>query len=277
MIVERTPFKITEGVWMLGNPAFPSYICKAKEGFVLLEPELACALFLIEKQTGDLGIDLNKVETCIVLHGHYDHVMMVAPLIDKYQHIKVVAHPKAVETMKNEEVMDRFRRFCEYTCNRLGEKCSCNYSPVNALSISELKEIPVFELPGHSPCSIGVVINGVFFVSDALGFFGREIKHSPLFFYNYEHYIKSIERIRTIIKEVKAVALGHNAVFLGSEMQEAVDIALKEAERAREEIAKIGYDEEALFKRIFVGEYEKFYPPEVIRACSHYLVKRAQG
>ena len=275
----KAPCKIKDGVWALGNELFPCFLVECKGRLFLFEPSLSGAYPELKGQMGDLGCSLEDVEAVVVLHSHYDHVMMLFPLLDEVK-IPVYAHPSAKGALGKLKVLSFFRGADDYSSRKVyGTVPEYSLREVEFEDIERLKDmgLEVYHLPGHSPCSVGIGCGGALFVSDAIGFFGKELGHSPLFFYSYDLYMESIEKVGSLAKDYDVVIIWHNCYFEGNEALEAVERAREEARALKDSILSRGFtpdNPDELFRELYVGEY-LYYPPEIIKNCAVYLIKRA--
>ncbi len=275
----KAPCKVAEGVWALGNELFPCFAVTWKGTLLLVEPSLSGALAPAVSQMEALGLSLEGVEAVAVLHAHYDHVMMLFPLLERVK-VKVYAHPAASDVLKNLKVLGHFKGSDSYSSEKVyGSVPSYEPFPIETSDIRELEGLglEVFHLPGHSPCSVALGCGDVLFVSDAMGYFGKDMGHSPLFFYSFGDYIDSIEKLRGVVGNYRFVVAGHNCIFTGEERFRALDEARGAAERMRKRILEEGLTPEnpdSLFAELYRDEY-LLYPPQVIMTCAKYLIKRA--
>ncbi|BAT71971.1 hypothetical protein TST_1179 [Thermosulfidibacter takaii ABI70S6] len=272
----NTPYRIKDNIWALGNPLFPSFVIGFEDKTIILEPQLSGAWETVKQQMRDIGLSMDNLEV-VILHEHYDHVMMLFPVLKEVGNCIVYAPRGTEELLKKEKVLQGYVRNDEYSSLKVygsfyeGDRVVPCMKDINELSSYGFEAVG---LPGHSPYSHGIVYQGVLFVSDALGYIGKELGLVPLFFYDLGKYLESIEKVKSLVREVETLVVGHCAVFYREEVEQVVEDAYRLAVSLAEEIADKGLREEEVFRRIYRGEF-LYYPEQVIRVCAKYLVKRA--
>ena len=70
----RTPGKITEGLWCLGQKEACVYLLEGKEESMLINAGTVYLVPLLLRQFRDFGIDEARITRLLMLHSHYDHV-----------------------------------------------------------------------------------------------------------------------------------------------------------------------------------------------------------
>lgn len=90
-------------------------------------------------------------------HGHFDHYMGVAGLLQNHPDLPVYIH--------RNDVVDGSARELKFP--RLGEKNQRYYQEGDVLTLGTLS-ISVLETPGHSSGSVCLVVNDVIFAGDTL-------------------------------------------------------------------------------------------------------------
>ncbi len=275
-MILSVPHKICENVWALGNRAFPSFLLRTPNGLYILEPELSCNLSLIEKQLKTIGFSLKEIDGCIVLHEHYDHVMMVPGLKALNPEIEIFVPLKSERFLQKESLL-AYRLFDEFTCEKLNLPAAETETNMGFNTYDESTHIDGIEFihtPGHSPFSYTALFNGTAFVSDAAGFWGEKLKF-PLYFQSFERYIESIEKIAKI--RPHTVITGHFSYFSKDEADKMLKESIKMAEQLKKRLEGKTLDEETvktLYREIYRDEF-LLYPEEVIKSVARYIIKRS--
>ncbi len=281
MFIE-TPYKANDKIWILCDPKFPTIVIETNKGYLLVEPELSGCWDTLLKHLSLVGIKIDDISGCIILHEHYDHVMLLPKLIKEKGRITIYAKIEIIDILKRSKVIEIYQKADVFSSERVYK----NYYnvPINKIQlkvkpIEELKELglEVIDLPGHSPLSTGIIFEKTLLVSDAIGFFGKELGHLPLYFYNYDLYVESIDKISNYLNSIETIIIGHNAVFNDTEIKEAIHTAKIEAKNLKERIINSGIKEDGtknLFKEIYKGEF-LLYPPEIIMECAKYIIRRS--
>ena len=108
----------------------------------------------IEKAVSQTGCELAAI---YLTHGHFDHYMGVAGLLEKHPDLPVYIH-------RNDAVDGRGG---ELKFPRLSEKNQHYYREGDTLKLGTLT-VKVLETPGHSSGSVCLVVNDVIFAGDTL-------------------------------------------------------------------------------------------------------------
>ncbi len=263
------PFRIAKDIWVLGLRAFPVFLIKAKSANIIIEPEIGCLIDIVEDQIKHTGISLKDIDVCIVLHEHYDHVMLV-PFLYKFNSNLEIFVPEGSERILSDNLLV-YKIFSSTTCDKLGIKekeadnYNLNFKPYNENTIIE--GINFVFTPGHSPFSYTAIFEDIAFVSDALGYWGKRLKF-PLFFYSYSKYMESIKKIEKINPSM--ILTGHISYFENS--KDIIHKSLELAEKTK--ISSKKKSKEELFNEIYRHEF-LFYPEDVIRSVAKYIIKRS--
>lgn len=112
-------------------------------------------------------IDHNEKNACAILitHAHFDHIMGINQLTDKYPQIKIFASPYAIDGFTSEKLNGSYYQEIPFVISRK------DYFRVNdgdTIKIWEDAVINVYETPGHGKDCISFYINGNLFTGDAL-------------------------------------------------------------------------------------------------------------
>jgi len=123
-----------------------SYLVRAENSdrAVLIDP--SWDMERLEKKAAEQCV---KVEGCLLTHGHYDHSMHLAPLLEK---LKIKAHIEESDIFMLED---------------LPEQLLAPFKGAAKLNLAGL-DITVKPTPGHSPGSVCYIIDGNIFTGDTL-------------------------------------------------------------------------------------------------------------
>lgn len=244
---------------------FVNYYLYSGEKTILIETGLTCtAGRLLEEFEED-------VDAIVITHAHFDHITGLSVLLEQYPEAEVAGHAGIAKLLEKEKVLNSW--FSDDS-----EVCGEGYDGEKLRIDTFLKEgdvfheLEVYEVPGHSPDSIALYHRGenVLLVSDSLGYFTSSGRVVPLFFYNYEQYLRSMDRIAEFRPNILGV--GHVNYFTGKRCDEAIRRAREEAIRLAE-MVKSGMDDEKLLEYFIVDEL-KFYPKEAMKASAMLLKRR---
>ncbi len=232
---------------------------------VLIETGLTCTA---EKLLEELE---ENVDAVIITHSHFDHIAGLSVILEQYPDAEVAGHEKIAPLLEKEKVIKSW-----YSDN--SHFCKEEVQEPNLRLDRGLKEgdtfygLEIFEFPGHAPDSIGVYSRkeNALLVTDCLGYFTSSGRIVPLFFYNYQQYLDSIQRISGFRPQVLGV--GHLRVFRGRECDQAIKDAYDEAVKLGNMIKSEMSDEE-LIDYFFVDEL-RLYPEQAMKVSAGLLKRR---
>lgn len=131
--------------------------------------------FIVDPSSGcDKLIELIKkesfeVESIVITHAHFDHIMGIPEILDISPDIAIYVHSLEKMMLKDAELNSSVL---------IGENFSYQGSTIDLVE-GEMKigsfDAKVFEVPGHSPCGIALYIEKYLFCGDVLfaGSIGR--------------------------------------------------------------------------------------------------------
>ncbi len=262
MNVEEVELTDTFRLYRVG---FANYYLYSGEKTVLIETGLTCTA---GKLLEEIDEDLDAI---VITHAHFDHITGLSVLLEQYPDAEVAGHAGVAKLLQKDKVVNSW-------LSDDSEVCGEEYSGERLRVDTVLKEgdvfwgLEVYEVPGHSPDSIALYQRdeNVLLVSDSLGYFTSSGKVIPLFFYNYEQYLRSIDRIAEFRPRILGV--GHVNYFTGKQCDDSVKRAKEEAIRLAEMI-RSGVEDDKLLEYFIVDEL-KFYPKEAMRASAMLLKRR---
>lgn len=262
--MEIEVIELTES-FRLYRVGFVNYYVYSGERTVLIETGLTCtASKLLEELDED-------VDSIFVTHAHFDHITGLSVLLEQYPEAEVAGHAGIARLFEKEKVVKSWFSDDSEVCGEGydGERLRIDVAVGEG---DEYYGLEIYEVPGHSPDSV-VVYNrkeNVLIVSDSLGYFTSSGRVVPLFFYSYEQYMSSIDRIASFRPNV--LGLGHVRHFTGRECDMAIERAKIETEKFAEMIMS-GADDEEIMKNFVVDEL-KFYPEKSMMASAMLLKRR---
>ena len=142
-------------------------------------------------------------ETVIITHGHFDHIMALSELRDKYD-VEVLIHE-----LDNELIIDPNKSLMKfYTGNAVGEKSADRLLHDGDIIEFHGTKIEVMHTPGHTPGSCCFIFERTMICGDTI--FRGNIGRYDFFGGDYESMMRSVERIKNLSGDYKILP-GHGA------------------------------------------------------------------
>lgn len=161
---------------------------------------------------------LNQIEIVILTHGHYDHIGHAAKLQKEYGS-KIVIHQKDFDKAANGTMDFPKARGLFSNCIRnttMKEMEHAKFIPFNADIVIRSQEqlvhypqIQIVELPGHTPGSIGVMLDGNLFVGDLM--MNMPVPTKSWFAEDFDILAKNIKKIKEL--NIQRIYPGHGNSF----------------------------------------------------------------
>ena len=160
------PFKVTNHITLLGSEFFSLYLIKG-ETYAIMEGGVSGITYFFLKQLSQLDIPPEAISHLIILHSHFDHMMVFPTLKEKYPWVKILSSEKNRATFSSERILakifdaDRRMTLALMEKGLVSEAPNLNPHPpfpldiaVGEGSILDLGhgiKIKFIETPGHSP------------------------------------------------------------------------------------------------------------------------------
>ena len=223
------PIMITPNLYQLGTPSFPVYLSMGEVGMII-EGGTGPTSAIIINQIKLLGIDPKKINYLILTHSHADHIGGVPHLRHIWPHLKLLASPRASETIKSKDLSKEFLLVDLSIAQLMKARGELKKLPASLECYCfETDEIvkggdridlgagivwKVYDTPGHSACHISLYEdNGnTLAIGDATGFYVPEKDiFWPNYFHSLEGYCESIRELSNL--PAKRALLSHNGVI----------------------------------------------------------------
>ncbi|AIY90241.1 MBL fold metallo-hydrolase [Geoglobus acetivorans] len=243
-----------------------NYYVFSGEKNVLIEVGWSC---VAEKFLEVLEEDIDAI---ILTHAHSDHITGLPRILEEYPDAEVFAHENVSRLFQREKVVNIWLQEDAFVCGH-EIKTENGFRVDRAVGDGDyVYGLEIYEATGHSPDSIIVYHrkSNALLISDCFGFITSSGVHAPLFFYSFEEYLNSIEKIASFRPEI--LGLGHIHVFRGRECDAVARKAREETLKARE-LIRSGASDEELYERFIVGEL-RLYPGETMLNSVKILKKR---
>lgn len=229
----RVPFQITENIALLGSEFFNLYLVKG-ETYAVIEGGVSGFTYPFLEQLNQLGVLPEAISHLVILHSHFDHMMVFPTLKGRYPWMKIVTSDLNRAVFSSEKIVARIFESDRKITLALKEGGIVSDAPNNLESNGFLPlDIPVhegsvldlgkgmkmkfLEIPGHSPDCVGAFLEkeGAFFCSDGAGFYIPPNFFRPNYWYRLDDAERSLDKIKEIDPEV--LCRGHYGTAIGKE------------------------------------------------------------
>jgi 2-aminobenzoylacetyl-CoA thioesterase len=288
--VGNFPFKLAEGLWVVGNYYFNLYVVRGEQASALVEVGVSAVADEVIRQLEQIGVIPSFL---VVTHPHADHLTGLTRLKEKYRQALVVtgegaeeflSHPKASQSIVEEDA------YMTKLLQSRGIIPGCppvDHAPVLETPLVALDgdgmelgglTLEFLAAEGHSPGNIVVHVPEIkaLMSSDSLGFRFPGRGFFPLFLTGYQPFIKTVNRMKLLKPAI--VGPAHQGPLTGHQAETVFQEALEAAERVRNRVLEDNRPVEELVQEVF-SEYYKdellLYTPENIISCVRLLVKRS--
>jgi len=222
---------LTKDIALLGTPYFNLYVVKG-ETYAIIEGGVSAVTYPFLEQLDQIEVPGESISHLVILHSHFDHMMVFPTLRERYPWLKVVSSKKNQAIFSNQRIMtkifDSDRRVTLAMMERglISEAPSLIPSsfpldlPVQEGSILDLgkgMKVRFIDTPGHSPDCINAYIEdqGVLFCTDAAGFYNPPDFFRPNYWFNLAESDRSFRKMKALDPEI--LCRGHYGVILGRE------------------------------------------------------------
>jgi glyoxylase-like metal-dependent hydrolase (beta-lactamase superfamily II) len=292
----RKPGKVRDRLWFLGRQESGVYLLEGQDGSMMISGGMSYIVPDLLRQFKDFGLNEERVTKLVILHAHFDHVGIVPFFKRRHPEIEVYASARGWEVLRMEKAIRTINEFSKMVTKRMGrEEVYSIYDlewrdDVTGTTVHEGDRIEfgglgasVFEIPGHSSCSIAVYIPELkaLFPTDGGGipFAGTIVPSGNS---NYTKYQENLERLNSL--DVEYYCADHYGYVVGEEAREFIS---KTIERAKEERALVedlyrrtgNIDETAqkLTAAIYEENQDYFLAPEISIDVHRQIVRHIAG
>ncbi len=228
----RLPFQVTKNISLLGSEFFNLYLIKG-ETYAIIEGGVSGITYLLLEQLSQLNVPPEAISHLIILHSHFDHMMVFPTLKGRYPWIKIVTSDLNRAVFTSERIVakifdaDRKITLALKETGVISEAPNLQPGPYFPLDIT-VHEGSVLDLgngmkmrflgiPGHSPDCVGAILEdeGVLFCSDGAGFYIPPNFFRPNYWYRLDEAENSLDKIKQIDPEI--LCRGHYGTTIGKE------------------------------------------------------------
>ncbi len=241
----RTPGRITEGLWCLGQKEACVYLLEGTKESMLINAGTADLLPVLLRQFEEFGIDEDRITRLLMLHSHFDHVGTAPFFKRRNPNLKLYASARGWRILSMPKVVTAINAAGREAATRAGETSVYRDHTVawgddiigEALSEGDHLDIApyggvVYETPGHSVCAISYYVPALkaLFPSDAGGIpYGNIILASGNT--NFTRYEKSLEKLKGLT--VNYLCADHYGYIKGREAENYITNSIEAARKRR--------------------------------------------
>jgi glyoxylase-like metal-dependent hydrolase (beta-lactamase superfamily II) len=217
----------------LGSELFNLYLVKG-ETYAIVEGGVSALTYPFLEQLSQLNVSPESISHLVVLHSHFDHMMIFPTLKGRYPWMKIVSSDLNRATFSSERILAKIFESDRKITLVLKETGTISDAPnlqpdaafplditVQEESVLDLGKgirLKFVEFPGHTADCIGAFIEeeGLLFCSDGPGFYTPPDFFRPNYWYRLDDAEKSLDKMKTIDPEI--LCRGHYGVAVGKEL-----------------------------------------------------------
>ena len=227
------PFQVTKNITLLGSELFNLYLVKG-ETYAIIEGGVSGVTYPFLEQLSQLNVPPETVSHLVILHSHFDHMMVFPTLKGRYPWMKIVSSDlnRAIFTSEKilAKIFDSDRKITLALKEREMISEAPNLTPPTffpldiivqegtVLDLGKGMKMEFLEIPGHSPDCLGAFLEdeGVLFCSDGAGFYTPPDFFRPNYWYRLDEAEKSIDKMKAIDPDI--LCRGHYGAMLGKDL-----------------------------------------------------------
>ena len=298
----RLPREWTDHIRILGNADFPSYLVTGEKACAIVEGGCSLVADMVLAQLDNIP-DLPTRIYLVVSHAHADHVSGLIRMKQRRPELLLVGSKSSDQLLRKPKIIQKFSdedRICSALLKKnksiewIEDGPERTIEPVemdiikSAGDVLDLGQVPLrfIDTPGHAPGAMAVQVapDDALLISDSAGMIDdRNPTVFPLFFVNYQSYIRSLN----VLKHLKAihVGLGHYLTVDGKDAcRTFFDMSIQMAEQLKHEVCiKIKRHVPEKDIRMELAERMRAYcrllsdhPLDMLADFAGVLVRRAQ-
>ena len=229
----RLPFQVTKNITLLGSELFNLYLVKG-ETYTIIEGGVSGITYPFLEQLSQLNVTPEAISHLVILHSHFDHMMVFPVLKERYPWMKIVTSDLNRATFTSERVVAKiFDSDRKMTLTLMEEGMISdgpNLQPYtffplditvqegSVLDLGKGVKMKFLEIPGHSPDCVGAFLEnqGLLFCSDGAGFYTPPDFFRPNYWYRLDEAEKSLDKMKAIDPEI--LCRGHYGAMIGKEL-----------------------------------------------------------
>ena len=227
------PFPVTKNIILLGSELFNLYLVKG-ETYAIVEGGVSGITYSFLEQLSQLNVPPEAISHLIILHSHFDHMMVFPTLKGRYPWMKIVTSDLNRATFTSERVVAKIFDSDRKMTLALKESRIISDAPNlqpytifpldipvqegSSLDLGKGMKMKFFEIPGHSPDCMGAFLEeeGLLFCSDGAGFYTPPDFFRPNYWYRLEDAEKSLDKMIELDPEI--LCRGHYGAMVGRDL-----------------------------------------------------------
>jgi glyoxylase-like metal-dependent hydrolase (beta-lactamase superfamily II) len=229
----RLPFQVTKNIILLGSELFNLYLVKG-ETYAIVEGGVSGVTYPFLEQLSQLNVPPESISHLVILHSHFDHMMVFPTLKGRYPWIKIVTSDLNRAIFTSERILAKIFDFDRKMTFALKEKGMISEGPNlhpptffpiditiqegSVLDLGKGMKMMFLEIPGHSPDCVGAFLEdeGVLFCSDGAGFYTPPDFFRPNYWYRLDEAEKSIDKMKAIDPDI--LCRGQYGAMIGNDL-----------------------------------------------------------
>jgi len=228
----QLPLQITDHVTLLGSELFNLYLVRGETN-AIIEGGVSAVAYPFLNQLNQLEVSPESISHLVILHSHFDHIMVFPLLISRYPWMKVVSSVLNRATFSNERIIGKIFDSDRTMSLTLMDNGLISEAPTitplapfpldialeegSILDLGKGVTIRFIEAPGHAPDCLCAYLekNETLFCSDAAGFYTPPDFFRPNYWFNLHEAEKSLDKMKAI--DPRILCRGHYGAITGRE------------------------------------------------------------
>jgi glyoxylase-like metal-dependent hydrolase (beta-lactamase superfamily II) len=239
------PFQVNKNTTLLGSELFNLYLVKG-ETYAIVEGGVSGITYPFLEQLNQLNVPPEAISHLVILHSHFDHMMVFPTLKGRYPWMKIVSSDLNRATFSSQKIVAKIFDSDRKMTLALKERGMISEAPNlqpytffplditveegSVLDLGKGVKMKFFEIPGHSPDCVGAFLEdeGLLFCSDGAGFYTPPDFFRPNYWYRLDDAEKSLDKMNAVDPNI--LCRGHYGAMIGK------DLARKHLQRNRQSI-----------------------------------------
>lgn len=227
------PFQITKNITLLGSELFNLYLVKG-ETYAIVEGGVSGITYPFLEQLSQLNVPPEAISHLIILHSHFDHMMVFPVLKERYPWMKIVTSDLNRATFSSEKIIAKIFDSDRKITLALQERGMISEAPNlqpptffpleitvhegSVLDLGKGMKMKFFEIPGHSADCLAAFLEEeeLLFCSDGAGFYTPPDFFRPNYWYRLDEAEKSLDKMKAIDPEI--LCRGHYGAMIGKDL-----------------------------------------------------------